>query len=521
MIITLIIISLLAIFLLPKAKVPISIPIPKIIAPKGELYITPKEEIGMQFQTRGINEYGQSSLYDCTATNDCTVNGYTVVLDDPHNYEPTATIAKITIPVKNIGNANLTITGEATADNQKIYSETFTLEPNEQKLIILEQTLNLQLGTVSKTITISVSGGNASFSYQMPISSTLYRAILQGPSESEIKHNIIVTADQYYPTSKYEESYNKITYSCTGTESSCSFSTQGNNIQINLQNPANPIESANVDISFPIRNVGNKAFSNLYANTNYGAISLPTGAASLEAGQTAYVHYTFTLTPGTSSGSSNIQILDTNFAAISGKRLQIPFNINPTISQYYNPSCFRSIAIDYGNPQIVSLANSIAGSDASVYDKANDIFKWVYYNIGTWPEKNERGSIGRLSSVVLENKYGVCSDRATIFTGLARAAGIPPENVQVVYGKVCWLWQSDPECDSNPEGYHAWIAIYYNNKWNQVEMRSIELDFLNKNGLQLGIEAGRLYHDYLATLALTRYKPEYYYNDEYCEGSFY
>ena len=124
-IVTLITISLLAIFLLPKAKVLISIPIqiPKIIAPKGELYITPKEEISLQFQNRGTNEQGNSLLYDCVAANECTINGYDIVLDDPYNYEPTATIAKITLPVKNVGNANLTITGEATADNQKIYSQ--------------------------------------------------------------------------------------------------------------------------------------------------------------------------------------------------------------------------------------------------------------------------------------------------------------------------------------------------------------------------------------------------------------
>ena len=284
-----------------------------------------------------------------------------------------------------------------------------------------------------------------------------------------------------------------------------------------------PIEKIKAVVTFPIKNIGNKKFSYLEASEG---VSFDAGARYLNPNEEGLLSYTMELSK---FNTQNVQlsVYDKYSSRLRGKYVDLPLSLLPSIVQYYNSNCYRSLAIDYKNPLIQQQVKSIIKQPATpeyAYENTNDIFIWVHKNIGTFSNETfagtEKGSNGRLASVVLHDAYGVCSDRSTILVGLARAAGVPADRIKVVYGRVCFLWQSETDCKENPDGYHAWVSFYYNDKWNDIEMRSLEIDWLNKIGLPLGLEAGHIYHDYIVTiLGLSRYSPSYYFNDESCGGS--
>lgn len=93
---------------------------------------------------------------------------------------------------------------------------------------------------------------------------------------------------------------------------------------------------------------------------------------------------------------------------------------------------------------IRSTAEQIVGKEKNSLKAAGLIRDWVYQNMRT------SGAMGvvRSSTEILRSKTGVCRDYATLYTTLARAAGIP---TRFVAGMVYW---------KDAFYYHAWAESF-------------------------------------------------------------
>ncbi|MBI5100840.1 MAG: transglutaminase domain-containing protein [Nitrospirae bacterium] len=120
---------------------------------------------------------------------------------------------------------------------------------------------------------------------------------------------------------------------------------------------------------------------------------------------------------------------------------------NEKTDDYLNDTMF----IQSKAPQIISAARSITKGEKEAEVMARLINSWVYANIEKVPV------IGVPSALeVLSKKQGDCNEHATLFTGLARAAGIPARIATgLVYRDKAFY-------------YHAWPEIYVG-RWVAID----------------------------------------------------
>ena len=108
--------------------------------------------------------------------------------------------------------------------------------------------------------------------------------------------------------------------------------------------------------------------------------------------------------------------------------------------------------IQSDHPRIKSLAQKIVGNEQDQLKKARLILEWVYNNL----EKKPTVSIPNAIEV-LDMGYGDCNEHATLYTALARAAGIPTD---IVVGLIY---------QNGKYFYHAWAASYVKGEWVWVD----------------------------------------------------
>ena len=108
--------------------------------------------------------------------------------------------------------------------------------------------------------------------------------------------------------------------------------------------------------------------------------------------------------------------------------------------------------IQSDHPRIKSLARKIVGNEQDQLKKARLILEWVYNNL----EKKPTVSIPNAIEV-LDMGYGDCNEHATLYTALARAAGIPTD---IVVGLIY---------QNGRYFYHAWAASYIKGEWVWVD----------------------------------------------------
>lgn len=110
-----------------------------------------------------------------------------------------------------------------------------------------------------------------------------------------------------------------------------------------------------------------------------------------------------------------------------------------------------SFSIKVDDPETIMLARRIAGEDKDAISVARNISDWVYQNI-----EKVRTVAAPISSEVLKTRKGDCNEHATLFTALARAAGIPARTVLgLVY-------------DDGSFHYHSWAEIL-TDRWIAVD----------------------------------------------------
>ncbi len=108
--------------------------------------------------------------------------------------------------------------------------------------------------------------------------------------------------------------------------------------------------------------------------------------------------------------------------------------------------------IQSDHPRIKKLAEQIVGNEEDQLRKARRIMDWVYNNLQKKPTVSIPNAVE-----VLEMGYGDCNEHATLYTALARAAGIPTD---IVVGLIY---------QDGRYFYHAWSASYIKGEWVWID----------------------------------------------------
>ncbi len=122
--------------------------------------------------------------------------------------------------------------------------------------------------------------------------------------------------------------------------------------------------------------------------------------------------------------------------------------IPDTLKKYLESDQF----IQADHPRIRKLAMQIVGDETDQLKKARRIMEWVYNNLQKKPTVSIPNAIE-----VLEMGYGDCNEHATLYTALARAAGIPTD---IVVGLIY---------QDGRYFYHAWSASYIKGEWVWID----------------------------------------------------
>lgn len=118
------------------------------------------------------------------------------------------------------------------------------------------------------------------------------------------------------------------------------------------------------------------------------------------------------------------------------------------LSQYLKPSIY----VQSDDPEIISKAKEIVGSEKNSWIASMKICRWVYKNM---TNKNYKVGFGTAKQT-LKELQGDCSEHTVLFIGLARALGIPSRIATgLVYHKDAFY-------------YHFWPEVYIG-RWVSME----------------------------------------------------
>jgi transglutaminase-like putative cysteine protease len=127
-----------------------------------------------------------------------------------------------------------------------------------------------------------------------------------------------------------------------------------------------------------------------------------------------------------------------------------PDTQRPTATAYLSPAPY----LEVDDPRIQKQAQEIVGDTTDSLEKARRIRAWVYDHM---KPKMDIGLI-RSATDVLQHPVGVCRDYATLFTALARAAGLPTRVCGgIVYFKDGFFYHAWAEVQPSPSA--EWIPF--------------------------------------------------------------
>ena len=106
--------------------------------------------------------------------------------------------------------------------------------------------------------------------------------------------------------------------------------------------------------------------------------------------------------------------------------------------------------------RIRKLAAEIVGEEKNPVLAARKLYDWVLANIDYWVKdpKNKKASPVGSSEYCLTTKTGNCTDFHSLWTALARAAGIP---TRMVYGS---FFKKELDGQDVDQSYHCWPEFY-------------------------------------------------------------
>jgi hypothetical protein len=138
------------------------------------------------------------------------------------------------------------------------------------------------------------------------------------------------------------------------------------------------------------------------------------------------------------------------------KSLSLPIT-NPAVSRYLQPAPY----LELDDPELKRTAEEIRGTETNAYRVAARIRAWVH----TQMKPDYTIGVPRSSSEIFRRRRGVCRDYATLFAGLARAAGVPTRVVGgITYGEGRFF-------------YHAWVECWVG-EWVPFDP-TLDTDFVN------------------------------------------
>jgi transglutaminase-like putative cysteine protease len=106
--------------------------------------------------------------------------------------------------------------------------------------------------------------------------------------------------------------------------------------------------------------------------------------------------------------------------------------------------------------RIRELAAKIVGDEKNAVLAARQLYDWVLANIDYWVKdpKNKKASPVGSTEYCLTTKTGNCTDFHSLWTSLARAAGIP---TRMVYGS---FFKKELDGQDADQSYHCWPEFY-------------------------------------------------------------
>jgi len=106
--------------------------------------------------------------------------------------------------------------------------------------------------------------------------------------------------------------------------------------------------------------------------------------------------------------------------------------------------------------EIRKLAHEIVGDETNPVLAARKLYDWVLHNVDYWVKdpKNKKASPVGSTTYCLTFRTGNCTDFESLWTSLARAAGIP---TRIVYGS---FFKPDLNGVDGDQSYHCWATFY-------------------------------------------------------------
>ena len=95
------------------------------------------------------------------------------------------------------------------------------------------------------------------------------------------------------------------------------------------------------------------------------------------------------------------------------------------------------------DPEIIFMSKEIVKDEKDALKKARLLYGWIYRNIGKTPAITIP-----MATEVLKSRRGDCNEHTTLYTALARAAGIPTRIALGLMYKSGYFY------------YHAWPEIF-------------------------------------------------------------
>lgn len=144
-------------------------------------------------------------------------------------------------------------------------------------------------------------------------------------------------------------------------------------------------------------------------------------------------------------------------------RHEINFNATPeatrpltadelaSMAEYLAPNA--NVVID---DRIMTLSKEIVGDEKNPVAAARKIYDWVLQNIEYWVKDpaNKKASPVGSTNYCLDQKCGNCTDFHSLWTSLARAAGIP---TRMKYGS---FFKKELDGADADQSYHCWPEFY-------------------------------------------------------------
>lgn len=464
------------------------------------------------------NEHYCNQQSQCFITDTQYVNDVSILMDDP-SFLPKKLKGSFVIPLENLGDEMLSgIAVSAYLNGKIIQQETLNLMANERRIITIEASQDVILGDKYSELVVEIKTSEQHYQFSFNIKSSLLMALLSKLSVEDLSYDNTVQLHVPSINNDHEQDIPTKNFKCT-SQIGCSMSYSSGRLSIAFE-PYTFVVQNQVTFALPVKNVGNKKFSQVYVSEPFYFLKTNQRYASLEPGEAAIIFAKIDL------NDDLLEVYDVKVNSVKdgyGKTTSLRLLLNYEFNPYYNLQCVKrgdytgisTIFVDYKNPSIKKLAESIIKYPATSqysYENVNEIYIWVLKNTGTIGDWDN--SI-KYASIVYQDRWGDCDDRSNLIVALARAVNVPAESIRVQVANVCNLGEDDASCYESPKAAHGWVTFDYDGKTYDLESRDMAQDFLAKVGLPLGIKAGHLFHKGFY-VGLERFLNIYYYNDQYC-----